>query len=396
MDEVELLKKLNNLKESYKTLEKITVLKNKLNYFEITRTEKTEIVHSNVLAWLFNPKSNHNLQGVFLSVFANRVGLHLTKNQIENTIVKREYIKNNKKLDILITDKSTYVLAIENKIDASEGDKQLFNYKAIIDEDFYYVCASDRHFVYLTPKGEKPSKEEDQKNWKTAGYDLIDKLLKEILEKSSINCQTRDFLEQYHTVLGRDILKTKDEVKEKCEEIYKEHEKAIDLIYKHHLKKKEIIKRILIDILKDKDFQCRKAKDANLKFISDRLNRIIKDIYEKSEYKPIYYEFKIGDDSPKLILYLYIKLKDLKPKYKSKLEIATGIEGNEQLLFPDAKSHRGKDHNSLWQLEFLSKDEYEEFKIENIVGIILVKMKEFNEKRKDFENYFEEFFKKNK
>ena len=38
---------------------------NKFNIFKVLKLDNHEIRHSNFLAWLLNPKENHNLQGNF-------------------------------------------------------------------------------------------------------------------------------------------------------------------------------------------------------------------------------------------------------------------------------------------------------------------------------------------
>ena len=50
-------------------LDKLDGYMNKFNVFDVLRISKMEIRHSNMLAWLLNPKETHGLGDTFLRKF---------------------------------------------------------------------------------------------------------------------------------------------------------------------------------------------------------------------------------------------------------------------------------------------------------------------------------------
>jgi len=396
MDDIDLLKKFEE--ESSSTLEDIAELKNKFNYFEIIKKEESEIVHSNVLAWIFNPKSNHNLQAAFLTQFASKIGIRLKKKQIENTHVKREYSTERKRPDILITDYSTYFIVIENKIEASVTDFQLKNYYESLNKEFWYVPVSSRYFVFLTPKGDKPNHE----SWRIVDYNFIYKLLTNIFEKQSLNIcnQSRDFLEQYTNVLGKDILKSKDEVKELCEKLYMKYKEALDLIYEYRMEKHKIIIKIINDIIsKNTNLHSKETESKQIKFISKKLDKAFEKYTKDSRkgFRPIYLEFQIDyDHSEKLTLCLKSSLKDLKEEYKSNLvnEIKAIKDNNAKKdLFDKTENISVSGYDTLWKIDFLSENEYRNLTVDELRTKIEETMETFCEEiLPDFEDFFENIF----
>ena len=72
-------KQIMDLVERLIELEKDKSVFNKFNIFETLKITNTEIRHSNVLGWLFDPIENHNIKGQFLRKFIediNEIGEH--------------------------------------------------------------------------------------------------------------------------------------------------------------------------------------------------------------------------------------------------------------------------------------------------------------------------------
>ena len=137
---------------------------NQFNLFDVLKANRTEIRHSNVLAWLLNPNENHNLGDVFIKeIFQefiknksseNRAILQLLLMDFYSFSVYREW----KNIDILlVSDDEKMVMAIENKVGSHEHDNQLKRYKEIIDKEFPKY---KKILIYLTPDGEEPSDED--------------------------------------------------------------------------------------------------------------------------------------------------------------------------------------------------------------------------------------------
>mgnify|MGYP003679182021 FL=1 len=95
------------------------------NIFEILKISKTEIRHSNFLAWLLNPKGSHLLGNVFLKRFLRDVFLSDKFNDIDQVDVEGmdysnlEIYREWNNIDLLIK-LDDIVVCIENKVLSKE------------------------------------------------------------------------------------------------------------------------------------------------------------------------------------------------------------------------------------------------------------------------------------
>ncbi len=107
------------------SFQKLEILSENPNIFEILKTQTYEIRHSNFLAWLLNPNANHGLGDRFLKMFlidlavdkkSNAFNVLMVQNlDYSNIEIRREW----KNIDILIVFPDL-VVAIENKINHFE------------------------------------------------------------------------------------------------------------------------------------------------------------------------------------------------------------------------------------------------------------------------------------
>ncbi|BAY13327.1 PDDEXK-like family protein [Calothrix sp. NIES-2098] len=156
------------------------------NIFEAIGVVRQEIRHSNFLAFLLNPSQNHRLDDIFLKRFLKGVLLDTEQStnvnyanissvdvdiaDLTDAEVKREW----QNIDIFIhSPRNKLVCAIENKVDSREHSNQLERYRKIIENQYSNY---QKIFIYLTPKGNKPSDEhwriykysQDLRNWHNA------------------------------------------------------------------------------------------------------------------------------------------------------------------------------------------------------------------------------------
>jgi hypothetical protein len=125
-------------------LEKLENMLSQFNTFETLDIVNTEIRHSNVLAWLFNPNANHSLREYFLKQFLKHF-ISINKDYITANItvfdfeifnytnieMRREW--NNIDLLLIIRDEiKNVVVVIENKLKTAEHDEQLRRYREIV------------------------------------------------------------------------------------------------------------------------------------------------------------------------------------------------------------------------------------------------------------------------
>lgn len=110
---------------------------------------------SDIFKFLLDPRETHAQQTLFLNGFMTRLdrpGLP----KLDEATVTREAgtfsISNyRRRIDLLIRSQKC-VIAVENKIDAKEGGKQLHDYY----EHLSRTCRSDYCLVFLTPNGRSP------------------------------------------------------------------------------------------------------------------------------------------------------------------------------------------------------------------------------------------------
>jgi hypothetical protein len=134
----------------------------RFNLFEAIGGVRVELRHSNFLSFLLSPARSHGLgskplQNVLRAILTKLPpdkrplpALEVIVGDLDDATVFREidYI------DLLVEVRElNFVVAIENKVDAKEGDGQLARYKAVIDKKY---SRWRKLFVYLTPAGDEP------------------------------------------------------------------------------------------------------------------------------------------------------------------------------------------------------------------------------------------------
>jgi len=225
-----------------------------VNVFDVLRITKTEIRHSNMLAWLLNSNENHGLgdqfiRGIFQCLVEGSEKLHkdifrVLMADFRKFTIRREY--NN--IDLLLTSVTDkIVLCIENKIDSEEHDNQLHKYYSDITQEY----SSEewlRLFVFLSPDGREAS---DSDNWLVLSYSQVAEVLQHCMRENEINDDSRMILEHYLKIIRRDIV-TDKELIEICNNIYTKHQKALDLIFDNKQDVSSVIYSIIVEWCKNK------------------------------------------------------------------------------------------------------------------------------------------------
>lgn len=225
----------------------------RLNPFTILGIERREIRHSNMLAWLFDPKGSHGMGDAMLRGLIDflvksgekQLDYLLREESLEDFAVYREW----NYLDILIVStRHRCAIAIENKIDTDEhpgpsGASQLVDYRKQINKHFgdYTKC-----FLFLTRDGYPCSQ---PKIWKSIDYNRIFFLLKKRKRLAATGAQ--GFIENYLDILKRYIVENA-ELKRECMRIYLAHREAIDLIMENIDTGDMRIRDLLEEFLKEK------------------------------------------------------------------------------------------------------------------------------------------------
>lgn len=205
----------------------------KFNLFDVLKVSRTEIRHSNMLAWLMDPNENHGLGDSFLKGILQRImendldGKYDVFKILLADMYSFSVYREWKNIDILLTSSEEKVLvAIENKIGCHEHSNQLNRYREILETDFKDY---KRMYVFLTPDGEEPS---DVANWDVLTYTDVVEVLEHLYGQVELQQDVSLMIRNYIEVVRRDIVEDQQLI-DVCNKIYNKHKKALDLIFEY-------------------------------------------------------------------------------------------------------------------------------------------------------------------
>ena len=271
MSAIDQQKLLESLIVDNDNLEKLEDMIAEFNIFETLRIVRHEERHSDMLAFLLNPRGKHGLTDYFLKQFIvdvlktadnNALANDIRSLDLQNAIVERE----SHRIDILIHDTSNkLVCIIENKIDTGEHSNQLERYLVAVrhrfGEDIQYFIP-----IFLSPHGTPP--EAENSPYLPISYQLIHDTLETVrlAYQAQLQPSVNIMMEHYTTMLRRHIM-TDSEIADLCRKIYSEHREALDLIFQYRLDDREIIAQTIADIISaDERFIIRHAEKDGVQF----------------------------------------------------------------------------------------------------------------------------------
>lgn len=281
-DYLESQKAIEDLLMDMDIFEQIESKLSNFNAFETLGIVNTEIRHSNVLAWLLNPKDNHGLGDVFIkkliqTLFYQNKNTILKSNLTLFDISLMDYYDFNirrewRNINILaISEENKLVLAIENKVWSKESNNQLKKYFDIVHKEF---SEYNKVFIFLTPYGDASS---DEENWISFNYKNVFDILKKSIElkKDIISQSVKFFIEQYLEVLRRYIVGD-FELEKICKELYYKHQKALDLIFEYKPDIYYEISEYITELLEEYPNVIKDHSNKTLiRFITEDLDKII-------------------------------------------------------------------------------------------------------------------------
>lgn len=227
--------------ENDATFQQLNQHVNSFNALKILKLENYEIRHSNILAWLLDPKENHSLQDYFLrkilehlilidenrnNLQYEKVGEILNNSLIESHVYREIKTANNRFIDLVIVNQQLKsVFLIENKFYSTESENQLDDYLNFIQnifKDFTIIP------IYLTLDGEEPSNQQ----YFILTYECIESILRTILMlyKSQLNDNVYTFIEDYNQILREKFYPNQDQIIQAIE-IYRNHKPTIELLF---------------------------------------------------------------------------------------------------------------------------------------------------------------------
>lgn len=128
-----------------------------INIFEILVFTDNEVRHSKFLAWLLNPEETHAQGNLFFRHFLRFAELPVKYADVPFK-VKTEVKHKDSRIDIEIQSEKNFLIHIENKISAGEGDAQLLRETMDLERKSreLEVNSKNAHALYLTPEGKLP------------------------------------------------------------------------------------------------------------------------------------------------------------------------------------------------------------------------------------------------
>jgi len=168
-----------------------------------------ELSFSSVLAWLLSDPENKEFRQEFLLLITRKLGLHRAVSLDEPIIVRREYGDDQAgRIDVFVQlETLDLVVAIEIKVKAGEGDKQISRYQEYLRRQ--YPHNKHKIVVYITPFGRSPTTATDQSDVRVLPVSW--KNLADILEDCTGHGEIHDFRIQFSKHIRRSVLMHRDE-----------------------------------------------------------------------------------------------------------------------------------------------------------------------------------------
>ena len=254
----------------------------KFNLFDVLKISRTEIRHSNVLAWLFSANENHGLGDAFIKGILQRLVENDTEGRYDvfgvllmdfySFTVYREW----KNIDILlVSDEEKTVIAIENKVGSGEHSDQLNRYRTILENTYPDY---QRILAFLTPDGDAPS---DEENWGILTYMDVIEVLEDITGRMEVVPDVSMMIRNYVETLRRDVVDDQ-QLKEVCNKIYEKHKKALDLIFENRVDSKSQTAAAIRSVLSEYTESGRiiydgsDNSDSYIKFYTKEMDELLK------------------------------------------------------------------------------------------------------------------------
>ena len=229
------------LEDDASSLDQLTARLCRFNIFAVLGATNSELRHSNMLAWLFDPNESHGLGDAFLMAWLKELDATERLGQPKGGFVnfgpplhvkvlkEHLFISATKvsRVDLLIriqfSSGDHWVVCIENKVGSQQADGQLGRYFQHIERD--YRKANKRLYVLLSRDSEVP----DHPAFGIATYLDVDSALSNAIEGASFEQDVETLLTSYRDIL-REKFMPKSPTELLAQSIYDRHSKAIDYI----------------------------------------------------------------------------------------------------------------------------------------------------------------------
>ena len=206
----------------------------KFNIFKVLKLDNHEIRHSNFLAWLLNPKENHNLGDKFLKRFLEKANIDISNVDTTSMNIKTEVCTNEQRRIDLLLYTNDFVCVIENKYGSDEHGGQCQDYKKFIEKYSKFKDYSNQKYVCLDlelPKVEQLTKALNCYNLIT--YKEVYYILLDLLKSMNQNDNATQSIKQYATILKEKYTIMDEKTKEQCQNLYAEYGTIFDTMLEY-------------------------------------------------------------------------------------------------------------------------------------------------------------------
>ena len=219
-----------------KDLDRLEALLDRFNILEALGVVSQELRHSDFLAFLMDPRGNHDLEDAFVKRLLQRalmsagdVARSVTPIEIELWNLDRVEIRKEwQRIDILLLDEDNEpAIIIENKIGTGEHSNQLQRYWETIQQHYPGWRAIG---VFLTPDGTPPS----HAAYLSMDYGSVSEVIDDLAENraSVLKPDVKTLMNHCTDMLRRNIVGD-SEIARLSRQIYQKHKRALDIIYEH-------------------------------------------------------------------------------------------------------------------------------------------------------------------
>jgi len=258
---------------------------------------------------------------------------------------------------------------IENKIGSGEHDDQLQRYWQVVRQHRpgYKIIG-----LFLTPEGQPPSDD----RYIAISYQLICQIVEELMvsRSSTLGQEVLTLMSHYAAMLRRYIV-GESEIEQLCQQIYRKHKQALDLIYEYRVDQQAEIKDILVELITQNPlFELDHSSKSYINFIPKKW-----DVERLREGKG-------WTRSGRILLFQFANTVD---SLKLSLSIGPGPAETRQKLFDMAGQYEppfkrsfktpGRLWSTIYNRNLLTRSSYQDKGIEEISEEIHRRWKEFLE-----------------
>ncbi len=220
------------------------------NTLDVCKVAYDERRHSAILAWLLDAAASHRQGSVFFRAFLRSIDI---PEAIANSRyrVKTEHSEHESRIDIAVYSDSNFLVYIENKILAGEGDRQIEREFRDLRRFAKRIRVAEKHQypVFLTIDGKLPTRDYDS-SWRTISYRDLARAFSEVLPVIT-NTKLHDFLKDWIELFknGGHKMKWSEDMDiiianwDACEEVHNAYHKLEQYVVRIMLSLKEQLER---------------------------------------------------------------------------------------------------------------------------------------------------------